>query len=310
MSTAAENSTQAVAPGIALAASIQDRRRRLKERLQRRELLVAPGVYDGISARLADPMGFGAIYMTGYGVSASQLGMPDAGYATFTDMEQRVRMIAQVAATPLIADADTGYGGALNAAHTVRAYERAGACALQLEDQEFPKRCGHTLGRRVVPAEDMAFKIRAARDAREDPNMLIIARTDARTTLGLDEALRRADAYLAAGADVLFVESPESEEEMAAICARFDVPLVANMVEGGRTPVLPAARLQALGYRLAIYPASAFLAAGAAIRAAYAALREGGSTAGCATPLAEFGEFSRAMGFDAVWAFDRRYENG
>ncbi len=294
-------------PDPASASGFAQRRRRLRERLQRRDILIAPGVYDGITARLADAMGFDALYMTGYGVSASHLGMPDAGYATFTDMESRVRTLAQVTSTPLVADADTGYGGALNVEHTVRGYERAGACALQLEDQEFPKRCGHTLGRRVVPIGDMVLKIRVARDAREDPNLLIIARTDARTTLGLDEALRRADAYLEAGADVLFVESPESEEEMAAICARFDVPLVANMVEGGRTPVLAAERLQALGYRLAIYPGSAFLAAGAAVRAVYSTLRSTGSTLGTDVPLAEFGEFSRAMGFQAVWDFDARY---
>ena len=152
--------------------------------------------------RLADTFGFDALYMTGYGVSASYLGVPDAGFATYTDMENRVRTISGVAATPLIADADTGYGGALNVMHTIRGYERAGAAAIQIEDQEFPKRCGHTLGRRVLPMEDMVLKLRVAVDTREDPNFLIIARTDARTTLGLDEALRRGEAYVKAGADV------------------------------------------------------------------------------------------------------------
>jgi len=290
-------------------ATIPERRRALKQRLQRKDkgLLVAPGVYDLISARIADSFGFEAIYMTGYGVSASYLGVPDAGFATYTDMENRVRTIADVAATPLIADGDTGYGGALNVQHTIRGYERAGAAAIQLEDQEFPKRCGHTLGRRVVPMEDMVLKLRVAVDTRSDPNFLIIARTDARTTLGLDEALRRAEAYVKAGADVLFVESPESEEEMARICGQFDVPLLANMVEGGRTPVLSKARLEELGYALAIFPTSAFLSAGAMFQRVYGTLKEQGSTAGSGIPMEDFQAFSRQMGFERVWDFDKKY---
>lgn len=282
------------------------RRAALRQALQA-GFVSAPGVFDGISARLADRLGFSALYMTGYGVVASSLGLPDAGMATYTEMEDRARMIAGITTTPLIADADTGYGGLLNVQRTVRGYERAGVCALQIEDQEFPKKCGHMLGRRVVPIQDMVAKIRVAVESRDDSNLLIIARTDARTTLGLDEALRRGEAYARAGADILFIESPESVEEMRRIGQSFDVPLVANMVEGGRTPVLPAAELSALGYRLAIFPGTAFLAATAAMEKAYAGLQAQGSSAGLAQPLYEFQGMSRLMGFDEVSAFDRRH---
>jgi 2-methylisocitrate lyase-like PEP mutase family enzyme len=285
------------------------KRKRFAERIRRRELVSAPGVYDLVSARLADRLGFDALYMTGYGVVASHLGLPDAGLATYSDMVGRVERIAAMTATPLVADGDTGYGGLLNVQHTVRGYEAAGAVAIQLEDQEFPKKCGHMLGRRVVPAADMAAKIRVASESRSDPDFLVIARTDSRTTLGLDEALRRAEVYLKAGADLLFIESPESVEEMERIGRTFDVPLVANMVEGGRTPILDAATLQRLGYRLAIFPALGFLAAGAALEQAYAGLKERGSSVGLDVPLYPFGDFSALMGFDRVAEFDRRYRD-
>jgi 2-methylisocitrate lyase-like PEP mutase family enzyme len=207
----------------------------------------------------------------------------------------------------MICDGDTGYGGLLNVMHTVRGYEAAGACAIQLEDQEFPKKCGHMLGRRVVDAELMADKIRVAVESRRDPNFLIIARTDARTTLGLDEALRRAALYAQAGADILFVESPESVEEMRTICRSFDQPLLANMVEGGRTPILTRAELQDIGYRIAIFPATAFLAAGAAYRAVYQTLKAEGSTTNPPVPLHDFKAYSQMMGFDWVAAFDARH---
>jgi 2,3-dimethylmalate lyase len=284
-----------------------ERRRRFAARLRERKLVVAPGVYDLISAKIADRMGFDALYMTGYGVVASHLGLPDAGLATYSDMVSRVSQIAAMTATPLVCDGDTGYGGLLNVRHTVRGYEAAGAVAIQLEDQEFPKKCGHMLGRRVVPAEDMAAKIRVAVDSRSDKDFLIIARTDARTVHGLDEALRRADAYVAAGADILFVESPESVEEMERIGRAFDVPLMANMVEGGRTPVLPAAELERVGYRFAIFPAIGFLSAGAALHAAYGELKQKGSSDKLATPLYPFKDFSALMGFDWVAEFDRKY---
>ncbi len=212
----------------------------LRARLAGPGLITAPGVYDMISARIADRMGFPALYMTGFGVVASYLGLPDAGLATYTDMVGRVNQICTIASTPLIADADTGYGGLLNVAHTLRGYSKAGAAAVQFEDQEFPKKCGHTPGRRVIPTADMVKKIRVAVEARGDDDILIVARTDARTAHGLDEALRRAEAYAKAGADILFVESPESEREMEKICASFELPLMANMVEGGKTPILSA----------------------------------------------------------------------
>ncbi len=279
----------------------------LRKKLEGGEIVVAPGVFDMISARVADRMGFDALYMTGYGIAASHLGLPDAGLATASDMIERVRQIAGGTTTALVADGDTGYGGPINVRQTVRAYEAAGAAAIQLEDQDFPKKCGHTLGRSVIPAEDMATKVRVAVDSRSDPDFLIIARTDARTALGLDEALRRADAYAEAGADVLFVESPENEAEMEAIGRRFDLPLVANMVEGGRTPVLGAERLKEIGYRLVIYPATGFLAIAAALESVYGTLKRTGTSHEVNVPLYDFEAFSRMVGFEDVWAFDEKY---
>ena len=279
----------------------------LRARLAAPGLVTAPGVYDMISARIADRMGFPALYMTGFGVVASYLGLPDAGLATYTDMVGRVNQICTLASTPLIADADTGYGGLLNVAHTTRGYIKAGAAAVQFEDQEFPKKCGHTPGRRVIPTADMVKKIHVAVEARGDDDIMIVARTDARTALGLDEALRRADAYAKAGADILFVESPESEEEMEKICASFELPLIANMVEGGTTPLLSAARLEELGYRIAIFPASGFLAAGAALDSIYKTLQRDGSSVAAAAPLYPFPEFAKLMGFQDVWDFDKRH---
>jgi 2-methylisocitrate lyase-like PEP mutase family enzyme len=286
----------------------QERRQRLAARLSRPELVAAPGVFELISAKIADRMGFECLYVTGYGLVASYLGLPDAGLASYTDMVGRVAQIAAMTQTPFIADADTGYGGLLNVQQTVRGYEAAGASGIQLEDQEFPKKCGHMVGRRVIPAEEMAAKVRVAVDSRRDRNFLVIARTDARTTLGLDEALRRAERYLAAGADVLFVESPESPEEMRRVGETFKgVPLLANMVQGGRTPLLPAGELQSIGYRIAIYPALGFLAMGAALETAYAELKE---EKPASVPLFDFRAFSALMGFDWVSEFDKRYRDG
>ncbi len=282
-------------------------RARLRQRLNQPGLVVAPGVFDMVSLRLADTFGFDALYMTGYGTVASHMGLPDAGLATYTDMIGRVSAMAGMARTPLVADADTGYGGLLNMRHTVRGYEAAGAAAIQIEDQEFPKKCGHTPGRRVIPVQDMVRKIRVAVDARTDPDFLIIARTDARTTLGLDEALRRAEAYARAGADILFVESPESQEEMQRIGRSFDLPLVANMVERGRTPVLSRQALESLGYKLAIFPVTALLAAVQAMTQVYAQFKAEGSSAGGGTPLYDFADLTRLMGFEDIWAFEQRY---
>jgi len=281
----------------------------LRNRLGQKQLVVAPGVFDMVSLRCANQFGFDALYMTGFGTVASHLGLPDAGLATYTDMVGRVKAMTAQAAAPLIADGDTGYGGLLNVRHTVRGYEEAGASAIQLEDQEFPKKCGHTPGRRVIPAEDMIKKIRVAVESRRSADFLVIARTDARTTLGLDEALRRAEAYAKAGADVLFVESPESEEEMRTIGRAFDLPLVANMVEKGRTPLLSREELQALGFRLAIFPVTALLAALRAMSGVYAHFRDTGSSAGVAVPLQDFADLTKLMGFEDVWEFDRTHED-
>ena len=279
----------------------------LRQRLGARTLLTAPGVHDMVSLRLAAGFGFEALYMTGFGTVASHLGLPDAGLATYTDMVGRVKQMASMAPMPLIADGDTGYGGLLNVRHTVRGYEEAGAAAIQLEDQEFPKKCGHTPGRRVIPAQDMVRKIRVAAESRSSRDFLIIARTDARTSLGLDEALRRAEAYAEAGADVLFVESPESLEEMRTIGERFDLPLVANMVEKGRTPVLSREELESLGFRLAIFPVSALLAAVKAMSAVYSHLGATGSSRGAPVALEDFGALTRLMGFEEVWEFEKKH---
>lgn len=286
---------------------MNDKKKAFRDRLNQPGLLSAPGIFDMVSLRLADTFGFDALYMTGFGAVASHMGLPDAGLATYSDMVGRVRAMASMAQTPLIADGDTGYGGLLNVAHTVRGYEAAGACAIQLEDQEFPKKCGHTPGRRVIPMADMVRKIQVASDARSSSDFLIIARTDARSALGLDEALRRADAYARAGADILFVESPETQDEMRQIGRSSDLPLLANMVEGGRTPVLSQQTLESMGYKLAIFPVTALLAATQAMKAVYESFKEIGSPADTATPLMPFTELTKLMGFEEIWAFEKRY---
>ncbi len=282
----------------------------LAARLRQPGLISCPGVFDMISAKIADAMNFDAVYMTGYGVVASHLGLPDAGLATYTDMVGRVTQIAAGVTKPLIADGDTGYGGLLNVEHTVRGYEAAGAAAIQIEDQEFPKKCGHTPNRRVIPLEDAARKIKVAAESRASKDFLIVARTDARAGHGLDEALRRGEAYAKAGADILFIEAPESEAEMRRIGKAFDLPLVANMVEGGKTPILSKAELEDVGYKIAIFPASGFLAAAAALRAVYGAIEAEGSTKDTDVPLYPFPEFSKLMGFERVWDFERRHALG
>lgn len=281
----------------------------LRAALAAKDFVVAPGIFDMISARIADRMGFKALYATGYGTVASHLGIPDAGVATFTDMVGRMARFAQGSATAVIADADTGYGGLLNVRHTVMGYEAGGVTAIQLEDQEVPKKCGHTPGRRVIPARDMALKIEVAAEARRSEDFLIIARTDARTSLGLDEAIRRGQLYRKAGADIVFIESPESEEEMKRIGGEIDAPLLANNVDGGgRTPILPAKTLAALGYSIAIYPAVGFLTMAAALEASYAHLLIHGDTNSLsADVIYDFGKMNELMGFPEVWDFDRRW---
>jgi 2-methylisocitrate lyase-like PEP mutase family enzyme len=295
---------------MSYAAGIRARRENLRARTLSGPIAVAPGVYDLLSAKIADRCGFAALYMTGYGVNASLLGRPDAGLGTYRDFVDRVRTISEQTTTPLIADADTGFGGALNVAETMRGYERAGAAAIQLEDQVFPKRCGHTLGREVVPLEDMVTKIRVAADTREDPNFQIIARTDARTHLGLDEAMRRGDAYLRAGADILFVESPESVEELRTIGERFrGAALLANVVPGGRTPALPASALNDLGFRIAIHPGACMGPAVAAMTLALQHLLAKGTGEGTPVPAAAFDTLHALTGFPDVWAFDQKYRS-
>ena len=285
------------------------KRQTLRDRLRPGKTIVAPGVYDLISASMLNQHPVDAGYMTGFGVVASYLGLPDAGLATYTDMVDRAGRIAAALNMPLIADADTGYGGLLNVRHTVRGYEAAGVAAIQIEDQEFPKKCGHTPDRRVIPVKDMVRKIEVAVDSRSSGDMMIIARTDARTGLGLDEALRRGEAFAKAGADILFIEAPESVEELAQIGRSFDLPLVANMVEGGKTPVLPREELAELGFQIAIYPATGFLATAAALDGVYATLAKDGTTAGHDIELYNFKAFCDVVGFGDVHEFERRWAN-
>jgi 2-methylisocitrate lyase-like PEP mutase family enzyme len=250
---------------------------KLKARLAKGPL-VAPGAYDALTARIAAQAGAEAVYMTGFGVAGSYLGVPDIGIVSATEMIDRVRALAAAASpVPLIADGDNGHGGTANVERLVRAYEQAGAACIQLEDQVLPKRCGHMEGKEVVTLEEGAMKIRAAAAARDAQDFLIIARTDARSVLGLDEALRRADAYLKAGADILFVEAPQSETELRTIAERFKgVPLLANMVEDGKTPMLSTADLGALGFRLILFPISSLLATARTAQRVYAGIVEQG----------------------------------
>lgn len=280
----------------------------LRALLQREGCLTLPGVYDGVSVKMAASIGFDALYMTGYGAVASSLGVADAGIATYSEMLDRVRCIASATGLPFIADGDTGYGGLLNVDRTVRGYAAAGAAGIQLEDQEFPKKCGHTAFRRVIPADDAVAKIRVAVEARPDRDFLIVARTDARYAEGLDAALRRAERFLQAGADVLFVESPESPEELRRIAETFKgATLLANMVEGGRTPYLSAAELGAMGFKIALYPGSGFLAAAGALQQVYRQLKTAGIGTGSEARMLPFADMNALMGFPAVHEFETRH---
>jgi 2-methylisocitrate lyase-like PEP mutase family enzyme len=232
-------------------------RQRLRDLLAQRELIVAPGVFDGISAALARRTGHVAAYMTGAGVAASGFGLPDIGLVTSTEMTERARMIVSALGdVPLIADADTGYGGPLNVVRTVRAYEDAGVAAIQLEDQVFPKRCGHLPDKQVVDAAAFVQTLTAALEARSDNGMLVVARTDARAPLGLDAAIERANQYAQAGADIIFVEAPQGSDEIERIASEVQAPLLINLVLGGMTPLESSARLAELGYAIAIHPSN------------------------------------------------------
>ncbi|MCJ8141027.1 isocitrate lyase/PEP mutase family protein [Falsirhodobacter halotolerans] len=279
---------------------------RLKQAIAAKDFVVAPGVFDLISALMADRMDAKALYVTGYGTVASYLGIPDAGIATYRDMLERIAQICKRTEKPVIADADTGYGGLLNVRTTVEGYEAAGVTAIQIEDQEFPKKCGHTPFRRVIPMADMQRKIEVAARTRKSDDFLIIARTDSRTGLGIDEAIRRGQGYAEAGADVIFIESPESEEEMIAVSDAIKAPLFANMVNGGRTPLLSADRLSAMGYSIAIHPAIGFLAVTRALEKAYGDLLANGITSDD-IDLYSFAEMNKLLGFEDVWAFEKEW---
>jgi 2-methylisocitrate lyase-like PEP mutase family enzyme len=280
----------------------------LREKLASNDFFVVPGTQDMITAVIADRVGFDVVNGTGYWLTAYCYGLPDAGIVTFTQMLDRMATLVRSSKAAVIADADTGYGGLLNVHHTVRGYEEAGVSAIQIEDQEFPKKCGHTPFKRVVPQHDMEEKIRVACASRHDAqNMLIIARTDARQSEGLDGALRRAEAYRKAGADILFVEALTSEEEMHAACARIDAPMMANMADGGLTPILPAHHLAEIGYAFAIYPSMTSLVAAAAMETALLRLKNEGLSQADDIPMFDFKSFCGLIGFEDVWAFERRW---
>jgi 2-methylisocitrate lyase-like PEP mutase family enzyme len=281
----------------------------LRQKLAAGEFFAAPGIHDMIAAVIAREQNFDIVYASGYWLTASALGLPDAGIASYTQMLDRVETLARtIGGAAIIADADTGYGGLLNVHHTVRGFEAAGASAIQIEDQEFPKKCGHTPNKRVVPMQTMVTKIKVALDARRDPdNTLIIARTDARQSEGFEGAIRRAEAYADAGADIVFVEALTSEEEMRRACAAIARPMMANMADGGKTPIRSAVELAAIGYACAIFPAMTALAAAAAIRRSLARLRDTGTSVHADVELANFEDFCRLIGFEEVWAFERRW---
>jgi 2,3-dimethylmalate lyase len=281
---------------------------RLRALLESGQTIVAPGAFSPLAARLVEEAGFPAVYMTGFGTSAGVIGRPDVGLLTMTEMADNAGRIAGCVDIPVIADADTGYGNPLNVIRTVGAYEAAGVAGLHIEDQVAPKKCGHMEGKHVVPAEEMAAKIRAAVEARAQPELVIIARTDARAVEGLERALDRARVYLAAGADALFIEAVVSEEEAQEVVRAFPgVPLLFNWAEGGKTPPLSLARLTELGYRIVIFPISTLLAATAGMRAVLAEISRAGTPAAALADLPTFGEFVDFIGLPQVREAEQRY---
>jgi carboxyvinyl-carboxyphosphonate phosphorylmutase len=283
------------------------------ERLQEDHILVAPGAHDALTARIIEAVGFEAVYMTGYGASATLLGRPDVGLLTFSEMVDHARNIVDAVNVPVLADADTGYGNAVNVIRTTKAYERAGVAVMQLEDQVAPKKCGHMLGRDVIPKDEMVGKIHAACDARQSrDNMLVMARTDARTSYGIDEAIARGHAYEEAGADILFIESVESEDEMRRVTSEFSVPVLANMLEGGRTPFLSAPELEKIGYDLVIYCVSSTYATAQAMFKLMTELKETGTTKRLLDTgdLIPFEKFNELIGLPQVREFESKYATG
>lgn len=270
-------------------------------------MIVAPGAHDALTAKIIEKTGFPVVYMTGYGQAASHLGKPDVGLLTMSEMVARASNIVEAVAIPVIADADTGFGNAINVMRTVREYEKVGVAGIQLEDQVTPKKCGHMTGRQVVSASEMVGKIKAAVDARHDQDLLIIARTDARTVHGIEEALERAKAYEEAGADILFVESPENLEEMKRITTNFSVPVLANMVEGGRTPLLSVQQLADIGYDIVIYPTASTYTMTLAIMRLMENLKQTGTTAGMLDQMVTFSEFNELIGLPGIRELEATY---
>lgn len=277
---------------------------RLRARIEEGGILVVPGVYDGLSARIATAAGFEAIYCSG-GAVARSTGVPDLGLLTMTEVLARLREVVDSTDLPVIADADTGYGNALNVIRTVREFERLGAAAIHLEDQLAPKKCGHYSGQQLISAEEMVQKLRAAIDTRRE--MLIIARTDARGQAGLEEAIRRGRMYADAGADIIFIEAPTSREEIETIARSFTEPLLINMFEGGRTPLIPAGELAAMGYRLMIVPSDLQRAAIRAMQVTAEALRRDGSSAAVRDQLAPFAARDAIVNLAGWTEIDSRY---
>jgi len=283
---------------------------RLRQLISQPEPVLAPGAYDALSARLIEQAGFPAVYMTGFGTAASLLGRPDVGLVTMSQMVDNARRIAQAVEVPVIADADTGYGNAINVVQTVHEYERAGVAGIHIEDQVSPKRCGHMEGKQVIESGEMAEKIRAAVESRSSPDFVIIARTDARAVEGLEGALRRGRIYREAGADMLFVEAPQSEDEVAAVARAFpDTPLFFNWLEGGKTPPIPLARLKELGFRVIIFPLGAVLAVTKALRRLLSHIREDGTPERAAGDMVSFQDFLQVVGLAEIRQLEERLAN-
>jgi carboxyvinyl-carboxyphosphonate phosphorylmutase len=285
---------------------------RLRQLLAGPDMVVAPGAYDALSARLIAQAGFPVVYMTGFGSAASVLGAPDVGLLTMSEMVGRAAaLVAAAGEVPLIADADTGYGNPLNVRRTVQEYERAGVAGLHIEDQVWPKKCGHMEGKQVIPLEEMVQKVRAAVEARRDPDLVIIARTDAAAVLGFEEALRRGRAYREAGADVIFIEAPRSMEELRAIVQAFpDVPLLFNWAQSGKTPPLTLDEIQALGFKLVLFPVALLFAATHAMLDLLAVLKRGETPTAFAGRSVTFQQFTELVGLPAVQELERRYGVG
>jgi len=279
----------------------------LKQLLQRKTLLVAPGCFNGLSARLVEEAGFEAAYLSG-GAVARSMGIPDIGLVTMSESIERAVEVVSAIKIPIIADADTGYGNAVNLVRSVREFERAGVAAIHIEDQITPKRCGHLDGKEVIPRGEMEMKLEAALNTRSDPDFCIIARTDARGVNGFDDAIERARAFAKLGVDAIFVEAPQSEEELAEIPRRIpDVPLLVNVFKGGKTPMLPIQRLEQMGYRIAIYPSETQRAAIHAMRTALATLKREGTTESIDTMLTTFKERDRVVALDDWQKIERQF---